>query len=186
MKAIKQILGAAIALVFALSFTACKMNNDPIDLTTYCRQTVNYQLADDKKTEGTFDLSKINNSICDPNKYSKIQITTNKDWTYGLEIDRIEFDIILSTTADIDIDITVSNLENGPHLNENQNTYYYHKTISINKESTTIKLDINDIFNNKDSTISIEIDKSCYSSNENLTIAIGNLKMYGQHTPANY
>lgn len=172
-------------IVFPTALTACDADNSLI-LTTYCRNTVNYELNDSNKTEGKFELAKIIDSSCDPNQYTKIQITTHRDWTYGLKIERIEFDIILSTPADVDIDITVSNLENGPHLDEEKNTYYYHKTLSINKESTTAKLDINDTFNDKDSVISIEINKSCYTTNSDLKIAIGNLKMFGQHTPANY
>ena len=185
MNALKKILFVALTSVFVICLTACKTSN-LLDISTYCKNTINYELADDKKTEGKFDLSKINNSTCDLNQYSKIQITTNRDWTYGLEIERIEFDIILSIPADVDIDITLSNLENGPHLNEEKNTFYYHKTLSINKESTPVKLDINDIFSDEDSVLSIEINKSCYASNPNLKIAIRNLKMYGQHTPVNY
>lgn len=185
MNALKKILFVMLASVFTISLAACKTSN-LLDISTYCRDTINYELADNKKTEGKFELAKINNANCDFNQYSKIQITTNRDWTYGLEIERIEFDIILSAPADIDIDVTLSNLENGPHLNEEKNTYYYHKTLSINKESTPVKLDINDIFNDQDSVLSIEIDKSCYTTNPDLKIAIGNLKMYGQHTPVNY
>ena len=185
MRTIKKLLCSILFLSFAFNLIACEKNNT-LDLTVYLKDTVNYQLGNDNPTEGKFSLSDIINSSSELKQYSRIQITTKKDWTYGLELERIEFDIILSMPADIDIDITLSNLENGAHFNESQNTYYFQKTLSINKENTSIKLDINDIFTKKDSCLSIEINDSCYKSNGELKIGIANLKMYGQHTEARY
>lgn len=184
MKALKKSLLLFVLCIFVINFTACTKDNS-LDLTVYLKDTVNYEIAENN-TENSFSLSEIINSSSELKQYSRIQINTKKDWTYGLELERIEFDIILSTPADVDIDITISNLENGEHFNESQNTYYYHKTLSINKENTTVKLDINDTFTKKGSVISLEINNSCYSSNKELKIGIANLKMYGQHTEANY
>ena len=185
MNVLKKFILTALLGVFCFSFIACAKNNS-LDASVYLKDTVNYETGSSAIVEGKFKLDKIINGSSESMQYSKIQISTKKDWTYGLEIERIEFDVLLTQTADVDIDITVSNLENGPHFNEDQNTYYYQKTLSINKQNTTVKLDINDIFNNKGSIISIEINKSCYTSHPDLKIAIGNFKMYGKHTQVNY
>lgn len=185
MNMLKKITLAFLLCIFSFNLIACEKNNK-LDVSVYCKEDIAYDLNGTSSVEGKFKLDRIINGTSDSLKYSKIQISTKKDWTYGLEIDRIEFDILLSTPADVDIDVTVSNLENGPHFNEDQNTYYYQKTLSINKQNTTIKLDIDDVFNSKSSIISIEINKACYSSHPDLTIAIGNFKMFGQHNEVNY
>jgi len=185
MKTLQKILCCLLLSIFVCGLTACEKDN-LLDATVYLKDTVNYELNEKKKTEGTFELSNIINQNSELKNYKRIQITTKKDWTYGLEIEKIEFDILLSMPVDVDLEITVSNLENGENFNESQNTYYYHKTLSINKECTNVKLDINDIFNKKDAVISLEINESCYTSTPELKIGIGNFKMYGQHTPANY
>lgn len=185
MKTLSKILCAIFIVASTFALTACEKSN-MLDVSVYCQDSIKYELNDKKKTEGKFDLSSVINSNSDLNNYTRIQITTKQDWTYGLELERVEFDLLLSESADVDIDITVSNLENGDHFNESKNTYYYKKTISINNQNTTVKLDINDIVNGAESVISLEIDKACYTSHPDLKIGIGNLKMYGQHTPVNY
>lgn len=185
MNMLKKLTLAILLCIFSFSLIACEKNNE-LDVSVYCIEDIAYDLNGTSSIEGKFKLDRIINGTSDSLKYSKMQISTKKDWTYGLEIERIEFDVLLSTPADVDIDVTVSNLENGPHFNEDQNTYYYQKTLSINKQNTTIKLDIDDVFNNKSSIISIEINKACYSSHPDLTIAIGNFKMFGQHNEVNY
>jgi len=187
MKTLQKVLCCLILCIFAINLTACETDNT-LDLTAYFKDSIKYELADNNNTEGDFELSKIINSSSDLNKYTRIEITSKQDWTYGLEIERIEFDVLLSIPADVDIEITITNLENGEHLNEVDNTFFYSKTLSINKENTSVKLDINDVFTKKASVIELKINKSCYQgeANKDLKIGVANLKMYGQHKEAHY
>lgn len=177
---------AIVMLTFSLILAGCN-NSNQLDVSVYCKSDVNYSLYNTDNSE-TLNLSDIISSTCTPNKYDVIQITTNKDWTYGLTLEKIQFDIVLSQTANVDLDITITNLENAENIKtiNKVDTRYYHKTIAVNQEQSTITLDINDVFINVDSIISIEIVDSCYKTNNDLTISIGNFKMFGEHTPANY
>ena len=177
---------ALFSLIFSVVLVGCSKSNQ-LDVAVYCKNEVNYTLYNSKDSQ-QLNLSDITTSTCTPNKYSVIQITTNKDWTYGLTIEKIQFELVLSELVNVDLDITITNLENAENIKtiDKVDTRYFHKTIAVNQTNSTITLDINDVFINKDSTISIEVVKSCYENNPNLNISIGNLKMFGQHTPTNY
>ena len=79
MKTLKGILYSFIAVVFSLALTGCNKNN-MLDITVYCQDKVKYELNDKKRTEGDFSLTKLNNGASDLNNYTRIQITTKKDW----------------------------------------------------------------------------------------------------------
>ena len=131
-------------------------------------------------------MADVTGNNCPQNNYNKIQITTNKSWTFGLNIKKVTFDIVLSEPASMDIDLTISNLENAENYNKDKDTYYYHKTLTITKQTTSVTLEINDTFTDKESVFSFEVVESCYTSYPNLKFSINNFKIYGEHTEANY
>lgn len=184
MKLLKLFTAISLSIISVFAFVGCSKSNQ-LDAQIYCKADVNYKLygATDSDVANMSDL--IGTSL--PQKaYSTIQITTDKTWTYGLTLEKIEFGILLSENANMDIDITISNLENGDNYNQTKDTYFYHKTLSITQETTSITLAIDDIFINKDATISIEVVESCYTAHPNLTFSISNFKMYGKHENTNY
>lgn len=184
MKHLRYITSALLLLVFSGLFIACDSSNE-LNVTTYCQPAPLYKL-NGSDTSNALALSDLTGDTCPLNSYSVIQINTNRSWTYGLTVEKISFDIILSEASNIDIDITISNLENGANYNETADTYFFHKTLSITQPTTSITLDINDTFINKDATFSFEVVKSAYSSNSNMKLAIRNFKMFGEHKEANY
>lgn len=184
MKLAKIFTAIILSFLSIFAFVGCSKSN-LLDAQIYCKADVNYKLYGAKDSE-TANMSDFIGTSLPQKAYSTIQITTDKTWTYGLTLEKIEFDILLSESANMDIDITISNLENGENYNQTQDTYFYHKTLSITQETTSITLAINDIFINKDATISIEVVESCYSTHPNLTFNISNFKMYGKHENTNY
>lgn len=184
MKHLKKILTLLLILVAPLYFSACKESSS-LDSNLYLKQIAYYKVNGSTTSKEQLTSSFTSGEENFQN-YSVIQLNTNKDWTYGLTLEKIEFDMLLSEEANVDIEITISNLENGANYNQTQDTYYYHKTLSFNAVKTHVKLDINDIFINKDATISLEVVTSCYESNPNLTLSLNNFKMFGFHEKTNY
>lgn len=164
--------------------TGCKSTNE-LDLSKYCQATVHYKL-NGAESSNALTLGELTGDSCPMQAYKTIQINTNRAWTYGLSLSKVTFDILMEGADNIDIDITISNLENGQNYNQTADTYFYHKTLPISNSVTSITLDVFDTFINKDATISIEIGDSAYNSNSPLKLAIRNFKMFGEHTPTNY
>ena len=183
MRTARIILSSLICILFSFIVVGCDTSNK-LDASVYCKPQVSYKLHGSTESQ-TMELVNLIDSTCEMNKYSVVQITTDKTWTYGLELETIKFNVLMSVSENVDIDVTISNLESGENYNSTQDTYFYHKSLSINKEDTTITLDINDIFINKDSVISIEVVNSCYN-NTDLKLAFGNFELYGQHPEINY
>ena len=180
----KHTVSALLLIIFSLLVVSCSKTNN-LDLATYFKPSVNYKLYKTKDS----NVADINDFISDTpilNSYTIIQFTSNKNWTYGLNLETVAFDITLSEAANMDIDITISNLENGENYNKTENTYFYHKTLSINQINTNVKLEINDIIINKECVISLEVVDSCYDSNPNLKFALTNLQITGQHKESAY
>lgn len=151
----------------------------------YLLPTSYYKLNGNSKsidtTPDTFTSGEVNYQ-----QYSVIQLTTNKSWTYGLTVETVEFDVYLSSAHSVDMDITISALENAQNYNSSQDIFFYHKTLSFNEEYTHVTLEINDIFVNKEGTFSLEFDTSCYTANPELKISVNNFKMKGFHQETNY
>lgn len=185
MKALKSLALALLMMISAFSFVGCKETELPLNLSAYCQSDVAYQL-NGSKDSANLKLSDVENDTCPLNNYTVIQIKTKRAWSYGLTLKKITFDIILSEPQSVDIDLTISNLKNGENYNETADTHFYSNTLAIAKESTTVTLDINDEFIDKDATFSFEVDKSCYNTSPNLKIAIRNFRMYGEHQETNY
>lgn len=183
-KTIKQILSIASVLIFGLIVVGCSEKNT-LDLRTYFKTSVTYKV-NNSKDSGTMDLDYLISDEPTMDCYTVIQISSNKNWTYGLTLEKFEFDVIMSEVANLDIDLTISNLQNAENYNKTTEENYYHKTLSFNKLETHVTLDINDIIQNKASVLSFEVVDSCYKTNPNLTFAITNLKMSGYHQEANY
>lgn len=184
MKHLKKIICTALVLVLGLTLVACSKDNN-LDLSLYLTQKAYYKLnGSTASVEATRD-NYISSEV-DYKNYSVIQLTTDKNWTYGLTLETVEFDVYLSEEAIVDIDITISNLENAANHNKDQDTFYYHKTLSFNSVETHVKLDINDVFINKASTISLEVNTSCYTEHPTLKLSVNNFKMSGFHKPSNY
>lgn len=184
MKTLKRLLCFAFALIPAIICGACSQKNN-LDLALYLSPVSYYKLNGSKDSiEGTRDsfISEETNF----QSYSVVQFNTDKNWTYGLTLETLEFDVYLNQVANVDIDITISALENAENYNSSQDEFFYHKTLSFNSEMTHVKLDINDVFVNKTSTISLEIDTSCYNANPELKISINGLVMSGYHEETNY
>lgn len=184
MKAIKQIFFILSALVFSLIVTACS-ENKTLDLRVYFNSSVKYKVNNSKDT-GSMDIGYFITDEPTMDCYTVIQFTSNKSWTYGLTLQTIEFDLTMSEVANMDIDITISNLENAENYNKTTEEKYYHKTLSFNKLNTHVALDINDIIENKECVISLEVVQSCYKTNPNLTFSINNLTITGFHEVSNY
>lgn len=184
MKTTRNILLSLLAIVCVFSFTACK-ESLPISNTQYLQDTVVYKL-NGSDTSKNLTLADVSGDSCPLNSYKVIQINTKRAWTYGLTITKITFDVILSQSQNVAIDLTISNLKNGANYNETADTYFYKKTITIAKENTPVTLEINDEFIDKDATFSFEIDTSCYKTTPSLKIAIQNFKIYGEHQKTTY
>lgn len=184
MKRLQVILLAFLFIISALTLTACK-KEESLDLSVYCNSTVSYKVYKDNNTN-TMSLTDITSTSCPQKNYSVVQLSTNRTWSYGLTLNKVKFDIILSEPASMDIDLTISNLENGEQYNSTADTFFYHKTLTIGKEETTVELEINDTFINKDAVFSFEVVESCYTSFPNLKFSIVNFKLYGEHKPTNY
>lgn len=184
MKIARILTAFSLSLLSIFAFVGCTKTN-LLDAQIYCKSNINYKLNGAKDSESG-QLSELIGNTFASKAYSTIQITTDKNWTYGLTLEKIEFDIILSENANVDIDVTISNLENGENYNSSQDTYFYHKTLSISQETTSITLAINDVFINKDAVISLEVVESCYTAHPNLTFSLSNFKMYGEHKNTNY
>lgn len=184
MKLLYSLSAVIITVLSVFTFTGCKEGN-LLDTQIYCKPEIGYTVIGDKDSYSA-NLSDITGTTLMSQNYDTIQITTNKSWTYGLILEKIEFDVILSEATNVDMDITISNLEHGENYNSTKDTYFFHKTISVNKDNTSVSLEVNDNFINKDAVISIEVVDSCYSTNPNLTFSIGNFKMYGGHEQTNY
>ena len=184
MKSLKIFLTLLITCFSIFTFAGCQKSN-PLDAAVYCLPEISYKTYGDKDSY-TANLADIIGNNLLPQNYDTIQITTNKSWTYGMILEMVEFDVILSSEANMDIDITISHLEHGENYNATSDTYYFYKTVSITKETTKVSLVINDNFINKDATISIEVVDSCYTANPNLTFTIANFKMFGHHEATNY
>ena len=184
MKALYTLSALIIAILSIITFTGCKESNQ-LDTQIYCKTEIGYSLHKDKESY-TAELTDIIGSSLLSQNYDTIQITTNKSWSYGLVLEKIEFDVILSEPANVDMDITISNLEHGENYNSTKDTYFFHKTISVNKDNTHVSLIVNDNFINKDAVISIEVVDSCYTATPTLTFSIGNFKMFGEHEQTNY
>jgi len=174
-----------LLLIFSVCIVAGCSKENALDVNIYCRPEVNYKLYNSKDSSPG-NISDVIGTTLAPQAYETFQITTNKTWTYGLVLEKVEFDIILSKAVNVDIDLTISNLENGENYNSTQDTYFYHKTLSFNQETTTVTLEINDTFINKDAVFSFEVVESCYSANPDLTISIANFKLFGEHAQTNY
>ena len=132
MKLLKLLSAIIISCCTIIVFSGCEKNN-LLDTTIYCLPEISYKTFGDKDSY-TANLSEITSNTLLPQNYDTIQITTNKSWTYGLVLEKIEFDVILSSIANMDIDVTISHLEHGENHNATSDTYYFHKTITINKE----------------------------------------------------
>lgn len=184
MKLARIFFSILFTLCFGVVLTGCEKSTE-LDALTYLKPEVSYKLYK-SEASSTFKTESIINATSEAMAYDTIQINTNKTWTYGLTLQTIKFDVALSEPANMDIDITVSNLENGENYNKTQDTFFYHKTVTVSQESSTVTLEINDVFIDKDATISLEIVDSCYTSFPNLKVAIGNFKMFGYHTENNY
>ena len=184
MKIHKYLIAIISSLALLLVFTGCEKENK-LDAQIYCHSDINYKLHNSSEAL-TANISDIIGNELTAQAYETIQINTNKAWTYGLQLNKVKFDVLLSIPANVDIDITISNLENGENYNSTQDTYFYHKTLSFNKECTSVSLDIYDIFINKDATISLEVVKSCYEATPELKISIANFQLYGEHPKTNY
>ena len=184
MKLVKNLALCLILLTSILGFSACQKET-PLNLSVYCYPTATYTLNGSETATG-INVSDLVADTCPQNSYSKIQITTSRSWTYGLTLKKVSFDVILSEPANMDIDLTISNLENGQNYNSTKDTYFYHKTLNIGKEHTSVTLDINDTFINKDAVFSFEVVTSCYTDHPNLKFSIANLKMFGEHQQTQY
>ena len=184
MKALYTLSAIIITFLSLITFTGCEESN-LLDTQIYCKPEIGYTLNNNKDSF-TASLSDITGTSLLSQNYDKIQITTYKSWTYGLVLEKIEFDVILSDSTNVDIDVTISNLEHGENHNSTTDTYFFQKTISLNKDSTHVSLIVNDNFVNKDAVISIEVVESCYSANPDLKLSIGNFKMFGEHEQTNY
>ena len=184
MKTFKKTLACIIALLFCTIISACS-NSKEINLEVYFKTDVVYKV-NNAKDSGSMHIGYLTTDKPTMDCYTVIQLTSNKDWTYGLNLEKVEFVVFLSEEANVDIDITISNLENGENYNKTEDTYFYHTTISLNKTETKVKLDINDTIINKECVISFEIVQSCYKTNPNLTLSINSLKLIGEHKELNY
>lgn len=164
--------------------SACSKTNE-LDLEVYFKKDVVYKVYN-AKDSGSMHIGYLTTDKPTMDCYTVIQLTSNKDWTYGLSLEKIEFSVFLSEEANVDIDITISNLEHGENYNKTADEYFYHTTISLNKTETKVKLDINDTIINKECVISFEIVQSCYKTNPNLKLSINNLKLIAKHHESNY
>ena len=185
MKRIKNICISLLLLLCCLSFTACGAEK-PLDANVYFNEDVNFlKMGSDES--GSVKLINVVNASMPQDQYTTIQINTLKDWTYGLTIEKICFDFVMSKVTELDFDITVSYLNKGTDYDKDKGMYFYKQSVTANKKVTRVELNINDIFTNNESTISIEIsNRTVYENNPKLKVCIQNFKAYGKHEESKY
>lgn len=184
MLVLKKTLPIILCFITCFTFCACKQDTK-LDLSTYCHQKVAYALYNSSAAQ-EIELEELTSPDGNYNQYRVIKINTDKTWTYGLFVEKIEFDVKMSEDIYFDLDITITNLEHAENLRRNDDTKYYYKTLSINPDNSHVKLDINDTLINADCEISIEVVTSCYEENPNFTFAIANFAIFGYHEQTNY
>lgn len=184
MKTIKQLSILLSFIMLSLIVVSCS-NKNTLDLRVYFNNSITYKV-NNSKDSGTMDIGYFINNEPTMDCYTVIQFTSNKNWTYGLTLQTIEFDLIMSEVANLDMDLTISNLENAENYNKTTDEKYYHKTLSFNKLNTHVTLDINDIMGAKESVFSFEVVESVYKTNPNLKFSIVNLTINGFHQESNY
>lgn len=180
-----------LLIIFSfVSFTACEKTdtNNYIDLSTYLSDKANVNYFSENKPTILKTSNFISEEIYSLADYKYTTFKTNKEWTYGLTIESIEFEIFSNIGCTIDFTLTITNLKNAQYnttLGINVLTQQFE--LSAIKDTAVKKtLIINDMFLNADAEISLLVDSSTFVRNKSLKYCIKNLKISGYHTQPQY
>jgi len=166
-------------------FTGCEKKDVFITLDRYLDSKVEYQLINDSEVYFVQLSDAIDDADIVNRQYKYVKFTTKKDYSFGLTLHYITFDIVSTADTEFQFKVDITALKN---QNENKNYNYaktFSKTILHNlkaNETAHIKIEVEDEFENDIAQIIISNDSIInFINNTNLKIGIFNLAICAEH-----
>jgi len=185
LKKLTLILLSCILLCSTILLAGCKKEDAFIALDRYLDSKVEYQLLNDSETYFVQLDTTLNQEDFSSKQYKYIKFTTKKDYSFGLTLHYITFDIISSQDTEFQFVVDITALKN-QKVNPTYGAKTFSKTVLINNlkanEVQHIKIEVEDEFENAIAQIIINNDSIYnFSNNSNLKIGIYNLAICAEH-----
>ena len=175
----------AVLFCFVSIFcTACSKKDSFIDISTYFDDIVEYNTFS-SATNFNFQLDSMKefneNKLA---QYKTLKLTTMKDYSFGLTVHYLTFDVYSTETEQIELIIDITNMKNATY-----NTVYSAKTFSKavpltvkQNDCVSVKVEIEDEWQEGISKIIFNNNSAeKFITNNNLKICFSNIQICAEH-----
>ena len=186
MKKLTIIICSLICIFTSTLFVGCSDKN-AINMGVYFNSEVNASVYKTSTTSQKLALSTLTgNNPYEADKYLQYVLTSNKDYFYGMYVEKITFYIYSTAEQEVEFDITLTGTQNGKENNYSSTLDFIltQQPCALKAYSSVkITVEVNDkiTLSSADSKLTIKLSDPVDVKDNDFKYCIYNLQVYGYH-----